>query len=63
MQEVHGETALHTASRCGHVNVITVLVERGADVNSLSKVGGVNSSIMEDGVLSLELDEAYIACE
>ena len=58
MQEEHGETALHAASRYGHVNVIMVLVERGADVNSLTKVGGVNSSIVEDGVLSLELDEA-----
>ena len=62
MQTEYRETALHTASRYGHVNVITVLVERGADVNSLTKVGGVNNSIMEDGVLSLELDEAYTAC-
>ena len=62
MQTETGETALHTASRCGHVNVITVLVDRGADVNSLTKVGGVNSSIVEDGALSLELDEAYTAC-
>ena len=58
MQDEYGETALHTASICGHVNVITVLVKRGADVNSLTKVGGVNSSIVEDEVLSLELDEA-----
>ena len=48
MQDEIGETALHTASRNGHVNVITVLVQRGADVNSLTKVGGVHSSIVED---------------
>ena len=62
MQDEHGETALHAASNYGHVNVITVLVDRGADVNSLTKVGGVYSSIVEDGVLSLEIHEAYTAC-
>ena len=41
---------------------MTVLVQRGADVDSLTKVSGVHSSIVEDGMLSLELDEAYIAC-
>ena len=53
MQNEYGETALHTASSHGHVNVITALVERGADVNSLTKVGRVHSSIVEDGMLSL----------
>ena len=53
MQDEYGETALHKASRFGHVNVITALVERGADVNCLTKVGGVHSSIVEDGMLSL----------
>ena len=53
MQNEFGETALHTASKFGHVNVITALVERGADVNCLTKVGGVHSSIVEDGMLSL----------
>ena len=53
MQTEYGETALHTASRFGHVNVITALVEKGADVNCLTKVGGVHSSIVEDGMLSL----------
>ena len=64
MQHEIGETALHAASGHGHVNVMTVLVQRGADVNSLTKVrvGGVHSSIVEDGMLSLELDEAYTAC-
>ena len=62
MQEKIGETALHKAGKFGHVNIITVLVERGADVNSLTKVGEVNSGIVEDGVLSLELDETYTAC-
>ena len=59
MQNEYGETALHAASRNGHVNVITVLVQRGTDVNSLTKVGGVHSSTVEDGMLSLE---AYPAC-
>ena len=59
MQDEIGETALHAASGNGHVNVITVLVQRGADVNSLTKVGGVHSSIVEDGMFSLE---AYTAC-
>ena len=62
MQDVIGETAIHTSSNHGHVNVITVLVQRGADVNSLTKVGGVHCSIVEDGMLSLELDKAYTAC-
>ena len=53
MQNEYGETALHAASRFGHVNVISALVERGADVNCLTKVGGVHSSIVEDGMLSL----------
>ena len=62
LQDEYGETALHAASRNGHVNVMTVLVRRGAGVNSLTKVGGVHSSTVEDGMLSLELDEAYTAC-
>ena len=62
MQDEISETALHAASKKGDVNVMTVLVQRGADVNYLTKVGGVHSSIAEDGVLSLELDEAYTAC-
>ena len=53
MQDEIGETALHTASSRGHVNVITALVERGADINCLTKVGGVHCSIVEDGMLSL----------
>ena len=47
MQDEFGETALHTASRFCHVNVITVLRQRGADINSLTKVGGVHSSIVD----------------
>ena len=62
MQGEIGGTALHAASCHGHLNVMTDLVQRGADVNSLTKVGGVHSSIVEDGMLSLELDEAYTAC-
>ena len=62
MQDEIGETALHAASKKGDVNAMTVLVQRGADVNSLTKVGGVHSSIVEDGMFSLELDEAYTAC-
>ncbi|MCG8624164.1 MAG: ankyrin repeat domain-containing protein [Proteobacteria bacterium] len=44
MQDELGETALHAASGEGHVSVITALVERGADVNCLTKVGGVHST-------------------
>ena len=64
MQDEIGETALHAASRHSHLNVMTVLIQRGADVNSLTKVGGVHSSIVEDVMLSLEVhvDEAYTAC-
>ena len=47
MQSEIGETALHTASQYGRVNVITVLLQRGADINSLTKVGGVHSSIVD----------------
>ena len=38
MQDEFGETALHAASGKGHVEVMTVLVQRGANVNSLNKV-------------------------
>ena len=38
MQDEIGETALHAASKEGHVEVMTVLIQRGANVNSLSKV-------------------------
>ena len=62
MQDEIGETALHAASKKGDVNVMTILVQRGADVDSLTKVGGIHSSIVEDGMFSLELDEAYTAC-
>ena len=62
MQDEISEIALHAASKKGDVNVMTVLVQRGADINSLTKVGGVHSSIVEDGVLSLEVDEVYTAC-
>ena len=47
MQDDIGETALHTASAYGNVNVITVLLQRGADINSLTKVGGGHSSIVD----------------
>ena len=38
MQDEFGETALHGASGEGHVQIMTVLIQRGANVNSLSKV-------------------------
>ena len=38
MQDEFGETALHAASIEGHVEVMTILVQRGANVNSLNKV-------------------------
>ena len=38
-QDEFGETGLHAASGEGHVEVIIVLLQRGADVHILSKVG------------------------
>ena len=38
MQDEFGETALHAASGEGHVEVMTIIVQRGANVNSLNKV-------------------------
>ena len=38
MQDEHGETALHTASAHGHIDVARHLLEKGATVNSLTKV-------------------------
>ena len=38
MQDEYGETALHTASNKGHIDVARYLLEKGATVNSLSKV-------------------------
>ena len=38
MQDEFGNTALHVASGEGHVEVMTVLIQRGANVNSLNKV-------------------------
>ena len=50
MQDEFGDTPLHAAGGQGHVNVITVLIERGAVVNCLNKVGVVHSqdSLVED---------------
>ena len=48
MQEEIGETPLHAASGEGHVNVITILIERGAAVNYLNKVGVVHG---QDGLV------------
>ena len=38
IQDELGETALHAASGEGFVEVMTVLIQRGANVNSLNKV-------------------------
>ena len=38
MQDEAADTALHAASIEGHVEVMTILVQRGANVNSLNKV-------------------------
>ena len=39
MQEEYGETPLHAASGQGQGKVISVLVQKGANLNSLNKVG------------------------
>ena len=38
MQDEYGDTPLHAASSEGHVKVISVLVQRGANLNHLNKV-------------------------
>ena len=38
MQDECNNTALHAASSGGHVEVMTILVQRGANVNALNKV-------------------------
>ena len=38
MQDEYGETALHTASSKGHIDVARYLLEKGATVNILNKV-------------------------
>ena len=38
MQDEYGHTALHTASAEGQIDVARYLVEKGANVNILSKV-------------------------
>ena len=38
IQDEYGDTALHAASSEGHVEVMTILMQRGANVNSLNKV-------------------------
>ena len=43
MQDECGETPLHAASGQGEVKVISVLVQRGANLNPLNKVGWVLS--------------------
>jgi ankyrin repeat protein len=39
MTDIHGQTALHLASRGGHVAIIRLLIGRGADVNVRSAAG------------------------
>ena len=41
IQDEYGETPLHAASGQGQVKVISVLVQKGANLNSLNKVGVV----------------------
>ena len=43
IQDERGETPLHAASSQGQVKVISVLVQRGAKLNPLNKVGWVLS--------------------
>ena len=38
MQDEYGQTALHTTSAEGHIDIARYLVEKGANVNILSKV-------------------------
>ena len=38
-QDEIGESALHVASGKGHVEVIIVILQKGGDVNILTKVG------------------------
>ena len=40
-QDEFGDVPLHAASGQGHVNVMTVLIQRGADVDYLNKVCGI----------------------
>ena len=39
MQDEYGETPLHAASSQGQVKVISVLVQKGSNLNPLNKVG------------------------
>ena len=40
LQDDLGETALHAASGQGHIQVIAVTLQKGANVHILTKVGG-----------------------
>ena len=51
-----GASPLHIASQKGHVDVCTLLIERGANLNSQDKVG----TIIIDDIGSITVQHVYI---
>ena len=51
-----GFSPLHIASQKGHVDVCTLLIERGANLNSQTKVG----TIIIDDIGSITVQHVYI---
>jgi ankyrin repeat protein len=41
MHNQYGHTALHEAAEQGHTAVVTLLLERGADINTTNNVSGI----------------------
>ena len=48
-----GKTALHHAARCGHEQVVQMLLEGDADVNATDEVGNLRRLPLLDELLHL----------
>ena len=46
----YGISPLHAASIEGHIDVVKILIDAGADVNQANKVGNVNTFTVYTGI-------------
>ena len=55
IEDMTGWTPLHNAAGRGHMNIVTFLVSKGADVNARDKVSIISSSSSSSSLLLLSL--------